>query len=523
MKKMLVVFTVLIFIFFACDRAGIKEHESTPNDYKPEEATLDITPEITPSEVADSVQIPLTEGYDTSFSWLDYDIVITPQNQDPYGTCAIFAAISIFESSIALETGELVDLSEQHFINNTNDWTADTGVSPEKVLAFLVRNGVVIDERLPYTGIKKDVELNPVCDYKLSSWGSALLNGYPLDQRIEIIKENLIEHGPIITNIALYDDMNYYKSGIYKCDETSGVLGGHWLTILGWVDDKDVENGGYWICKNSWGTQWGERGYCKMIYGDKSGIDDYILYYVDGPVKDPSAQISNELDINFDISLDYSEDLIVLEPQDQKEYSADVVFAAVSIFESAIAKATGTLPDLSEQHFIDNSEYWFDGNRVSPGMVLDFFVENGVVLDKTLPYTGTKGSTPLDNEYDYKLLSWGMEHLDAYSEQERISIVKMSLLQYGPVLTNIGLREDLYAYESGIYEADTSMNPISAHWITIIGWQDDHTIQSGGYWICKNSWGTDWGENGFCKIAYNSVCGIDKYDLYFVFEPEDIQ
>lgn len=513
MRKTLITLLIFILMISGCNKTDIENIASAT-----EQVTEQVASEVTQEETEDNSQAPLTEGYDAYFSWLDYDVVVTPQNQDPYGTCAIFAAISIFESSIAINTGDLVDLSEQHFINNTDEWTAQTGVSPVKVLAFMTENGVVLDERLPYTGVKERIELDPEFDYKLSSWGSAMLNGYPLNERIEIIKRNLTEYGPIITNIALYDDMNYYRNGIYECDESSGVLGGHWLTIVGWQDDSTVTNGGYWICKNSWGTEWGEDGYCRMVYGDASGIDDYILYYVGQPLADPYAQTESKYLEEFETSLDYIKEEIVRTPQDQLEYKADVIFAAVSVFESAIAKATGTLPDLSEQHFIDNSEYWFEGNKISPAMVFDFFIENGVVLDKTLPYTGVKSDHPLENKYDYKMHSWGIEHLDAYSNEDRIKIVKSNLVNYGPVLANIGLRDDFKTYEGGIYQADEELEPTSAHWLTIVGYVDDANLEKGGYWICKNSWGTDWGEDGFCKIAYNDICGIDDYSLYYVEE-----
>ena len=48
----------------------------------------------------------------------------------------------------------------------------------------------------------------------------------------------------------------------------------------------------------------------------------------------------------------------------------------------------------------------------------------------------------------------------------------------------------------------------------ILGWQDDPAVKNGGSWICRNSWGEKWGENGYFKIAYGE-CGID--DFWFVY------
>lgn len=42
------------------------------------------------------------------------------------------------------------------------------------------------------------------------------------------------------------------------------------------------------------------------------------------------------------------------------------------------------------------------------------------------------------------------------------------------------------------------------HCITLIGWDDNKVTAGGtGAWICQNSWGTDWGDNGFFYISYN--------------------
>lgn len=44
------------------------------------------------------------------------------------------------------------------------------------------------------------------------------------------------------------------------------ALGGHAVFVCGYVDDKKWRGGGYLIIKNSWGTEWGDKGFFYMPY-----------------------------------------------------------------------------------------------------------------------------------------------------------------------------------------------------------------------------------------------------------------
>lgn len=53
-------------------------------------------------------------------------------------------------------------------------------------------------------------------------------------------------------------------------------------------------------------------------------------------------------------------------------------------------------------------------------------------------------------------------------------------------------------YKSGIYSKGTfEFLPLGGHAVKIIGWGVEGKTN---YWICANSWGTSWGENGFFRI-----------------------
>ena len=57
------------------------------------------------------------------------------------------------------------------------------------------------------------------------------------------------------------------------------------------------------------------------------------------------------------------------------------------------------------------------------------------------------------------------------------------------------------------------------HAMTIVGWKDDPSIPNGGYWICKNTWGPNWGYNGFFNIEYDSL-NLGGFIAWVDYDPE---
>jgi hypothetical protein len=53
------------------------------------------------------------------------------------------------------------------------------------------------------------------------------------------------------------------------------------------------------------------------------------------------------------------------------------------------------------------------------------------------------------------------------------------------------------------------------HDVIVLGWKDDPSIRNGGYWICKNSLGPEWGYDGFFNIEYGSL-KIDRIYIAWV-------
>lgn len=101
---------------------------------------------------------------------------------------------------------------------------------------------------------------------------------------------------------------------------------------------------------------------------------------------------------------------------------------------------------------------------------------------------------------------------NSFWASDNIDQVKQNIYSYGPLSTFMQTFEDLGIFKSkGVYEHRFGKQT-DFHAIVIIGWGKD-AIKNREYWIIRNSWGTDWGDNGYFKVYFNDyeinsyVCG----------------
>jgi C1A family cysteine protease len=205
---------------------------------------------------------------------------VTPiRDQNGCGSCVAFGTTATVESRLRLQRGNPnleVDLSEAHlfFCHGRDDGAAcNTGWWPQKAFDAYQSKGVADEDCYPYSSglAKKD------CSGLCSNWAARVvkITGYTdLTKKPADIKEWISSgKGPVSACFIVYQDFFSYRSGIYK-HVSGGQAGGHCVTIVGYND-----NPGYWICKNSWGTDWGDQGFFRIAYGE-CGIDSWLNHGV---------------------------------------------------------------------------------------------------------------------------------------------------------------------------------------------------------------------------------------------------
>jgi hypothetical protein len=128
------------------------------------------------------------------------------------------------------------------------------------------------------------------------------------------IRLNIFNWGPVSAAMQVYPDFYTFnsKTDIYKWNGKGPKVGGHAVEIQGWGEEKGVK---FWIIKNSWGIEWGDKGYFKMIRGINNceieeniitGQPDffYPINYIHHNFSFTSSELQNSIQLHNKIASD---------------------------------------------------------------------------------------------------------------------------------------------------------------------------------------------------------------------------
>ena len=170
-------------------------------------------------------------------------------------------------------------------------------------------------------------------------------------------------------------------------------------------------------------------------------------------------------------------------------------FASVGSLEAAVKIAEGKPGwdiDLSEQHLFSCA-----GGDCPTGLYMgdafDYIQNSGVPDETCLPYSAVDDNCDQSCE-DWQDLAVKVDSWDLlWQYQVDDEMLKTYVLEH-PVACYMEVYNDFYSYSSGIYEYVSGALK-GGHFVVVVGWNDAEDT-----WICKNSWGAGWGENGYFRI-----------------------
>ena len=214
--------------------------------------------------------------------------------------------------------------------------------------------------------------------------------------------------------------------------------------------------------------------------------------------------------------------------KDQDPYGTCWAFATLGAIESYLMGETAGAksavePDYSEMHLA-----WFayTGDDSFTPVGSDPILEQGGSLlmstallarwtgpvnEADCPYSSTPTGDWSDYQNQKHLTDVNYLPFDATSVTSA-SEVKNAVMNYGGVVIHIDWANKFYDSTHFTYYNNNLSEPAVGHAVLVVGWDDNFSgalfsadNPGNGAWIVKNSWGTDWGDNGYFHLSYSDA------------------
>lgn len=171
-------------------------------------------------------------------------------------------------------------------------------------------------------------------------------------------------------------------------------------------------------------------------------------------------------------------------------------FGSAAVMEAAIKIKTGREVNLAEQQLVNcQPDYGSCGGGY---FALGFYTKKGAQYESDVPYRARNGMCNASAPQHERVSHWA--YVGKSGRSPTTQELKAAIFQYGPIAVTVTASNAMMSYRGGIFNACS--RAATNHIVTLVGWDDSSQV-----WIMKNSWGKNWGENGYMRIRYTSVTG----------------
>ncbi|XP_068646124.1 cysteine protease RD19A-like [Aristolochia californica] len=256
------------------------------SDLTPEEFERNYLGLKRPSFLKEARKAPIlpTNNLPVDFDWRDRGAVTPVKNQGSCGSCWSFSASAALEGANFLATGKLLSLSEQQLVDcdhqcdpsepSACDAGCNGGLMTTAFEYTLKAGGLMREEDYPYTGTDRGQ-----CKFDKTKIAASVANFSVVSLDEDQIAANLVKNGPLAVGInAVF--MQTYIGGV-SCPYICGRRLDHGVLLVGYGSAGyapiRLKEKPFWIIKNSWGENWGEKGYYKICRGrNVCGVDSMV-------------------------------------------------------------------------------------------------------------------------------------------------------------------------------------------------------------------------------------------------------
>ena len=202
---------------------------------------------------------------------------------------------------------------------------------------------------------------------------------------------------------------------------------------------------------------------------------------------------------------DWREHGIVNEVQNQGSCGGCWAFATVANLEGIYARRNGYLPKFSEQQLIDCDPYNSGCDGGIMASAYEYLKGTGIQSANTYPYIEYAGYCSYDQSQANAIVA---DYVSAGTTDEEY--IKEMLYTTGPLAITINA-DLLQYYTGGVLSVSIEECPYApSHGVNLVGYGTDENGVD--YWLIRNTWGPDWGEAGYFRLARGyGLCGVNMY------------
>ena len=240
---------------------------------------------------------------------------------------------------------------------------------------------------------------------------------------------------------------------------------------------------------------------------DQNYTDEFVLSENHIVLNNKTEFVEFEHSDNHPFRIDWRKNHKVSSVKNQERCGGCWAFSSSGAVESAWAIKNNVLYNLSQQELIDcSSDY---GNHGCEGGSMDlgfqYIIDNGLCTNLTYPYVASDQECQKDCSSVVNITKYGdLRQNDEFN-------LLLGVAQQPVSVAIQANKRSFQLYQSGIY-SDIDCGTQLDHGVLVVGYGYDIDLNM-KYWIIKNSWGEQWGENGYIRIQRDiednrGLCGI---------------
>jgi Papain family cysteine protease len=193
----------------------------------------------------------------------------------------------------------------------------------------------------------------------------------------------------------------------------------------------------------------------------------------------------------------------------------------MAVIETCFRRVTGRFGDYSEQELIDCAYGRQPGaNGCEPTDSLTAYLDWAIQADlapaseEQYPYRYGQPALTCPEGLD-RAPDLAARPIDFFSTGLGTeATLKTLVVKHGAVVAAVQTNKAFWEYQGGIFDGCDEFDEEEIdHAVTVVGYgRSSKTEGSLDYWLIKNSWGVDWGEDGYMRLQRGvGMCGIGRY------------